>query len=119
MLNKKRIIGIIGIVLCAVVLIFLFSKCGGSPLVGQWEAVGDLFVPVDYGSIKEFEFFSDGTYTSNQANYAGNYSVEGNRLKISGILASPKTFSFKVRGDILSLYLPEYEEYVFEFKRVQ
>lgn len=119
MLNKKRIIGIIGVVLCAVILIFLFSRCGGAPLVGQWEATGDNVMYLGYMPIKELEFFSDGTYTSNSPNYSGNYSIEGNRLKLSGILVSPETLSFKVRGNILSLYLPEYEEYVYEFKRVQ
>ncbi len=119
MLNKKGIKGIIGIILCAIVLVVLLSRCGGSPIIGQWEAADAPFMSLGYGTIKKLEFFSDGTYNSNHPNYSGSYSIEGNRLKISGILVSSETFSFKVRGNTLSLYHPENEEYVYEFKRVE
>lgn len=37
---------------------------------------------------------SDGTYVSDSANYDGTYSTDGNRLRISGILVSDRTFTF-------------------------
>ena len=118
MFNKKGIVRIIVVVVCLVVVIVLLSRCGGSPIVGRWEVVEN-GLRVDYGVIRNLEFFGDGTYTSDHSNYFGSYSIEGNRLRISGVLASQKTFSFKIRGNSLSLYEPENKEYVYEFKRVE
>ena len=92
MFNKKGIVRIIVVVVCLVVVIVLLSRCGGSPIVGRWEVVEN-GLRVDYGVIRNLEFFGDGTYTSDHSNYFGSYSIEGNRLRISGVLASQKTFS--------------------------
>ena len=66
-------------------------------IVGYWDNV-------EGGSFSYLEFFSDGTYTSSHINYEGLYSIEGNRLKLSGILVESKTFSFEIKGDMLYLY---------------
>ncbi len=83
----------------------LLCGCGSSSssLVGRWEAVDD-GVEVDYGDLDELEFFSDGTYSSDLDNYSGGYSVDGNRIKLSGIIASAYTFSFEVSGNTLTMY---------------
>lgn len=83
----------------------LLSACGSSSIVGHWEtADGE----------REFEFFSDGTYTSEKANYAGSYSIDGNRIRLGGILMADLTYTFKVSGDTLILYHDDgdvYREY--------
>ena len=85
----------------------LFTACGSkSALAGRWEAV-------DYGiqggwagpHLSELEFFSDGTYASSSDNYAGNYTIEGNRMKLSGILAETLVVSFEVTGNTLTLLM--------------
>lgn len=86
-------------------MVALLSACGSSAsaLVGRWEAI-DKGVKVDYGRLSELEFFSDGTYTSDSSNYSGGYSVDGDRMRISGIIASSYSFSFDVSGSTLTIY---------------
>ena len=50
------------------------------------------------------EFFKDGTYESDDANYDGSYSIEGDRIKFSGVLVEPVTLSYKIDGDKLFFY---------------
>ena len=105
----------------------LLTACGGSgslgsfgssedSLVGRWEAVDD-GVEVDYGDLDELEFFSDGTYSSDSSNYSGGYSVDGDRIKLSGIIASAYSFSFEVSGNTLTMYDNDGNEY--QYKKVE
>lgn len=71
--------------------------------MGRWKAVSE-GVELDYGDIDELDFFSDGTYSSNLTNYSGGYSVDENRLKISGILDEALTFTFELDGDTVIIY---------------
>lgn len=89
---------IIALTLVAALLITL-AACGSgsSKIVGRW-------TKTEGSGFSYLEFFSDGTYTSNKVNYEGNYSIDGDRLKLSGILVEAKTYTFKIKGDTLSLY---------------
>lgn len=86
------------------IMIGLLSACGSSAsaVVGRWEAV-DRGVEVDYGRLSELEFFSDGTYNSSSSNYSGSYSIDGNRIRISGVIASAYSFTFDVNGNTLTI----------------
>lgn len=94
------------------VIVALLSACGSSKsaLVGSWEAV-DKGVEVSYGRLSSLEFFSDGTYNSSSSHYSGSYSVEGNRMRISGIIASDYSFTFDVSGSTLTIYDDDGEAY--------
>lgn len=82
-------------VMAIAVVVMLFTACGTTKIVGHWQSVG--------GS-GEIEFFSDGTYTSDDVNYQGDYSVDGNRIKLQGILVPDIVREFKVSGDTLTIY---------------
>lgn len=47
------------------------------------------------------EFFSDGTYKSDYPNYYGSYSVDGNRLRMSGVLVEDVTVNYEVNDNNL------------------
>ena len=96
--------------------ILLLSACGGndsSKIVGQWERENteNVFAPFD-----ELEFFSDNTYSSDDVNYNGNYSIDGSRIKFSGILVEPITCSFDISGKTLTL---TYEDETWEFIKTE
>lgn len=83
----------------------LFTACGSSEsaIIGRWETDSTSFEGyTDRGTV--IEFFSDGTYDSNSPNYNGGYSVDGNRIRLSGQLSEDLTFTFEVSGDTLLLY---------------
>ena len=106
----KKIIKIV-VAICISVIVVVFTnlpervseifetfetKSSVSNIVGRWER--------DEGKgIQKLEFFSDGTYTSDHPNYNGNYSIDGKRLKLSGILVDPMVFSFDAKGNMLTL----------------
>ena len=76
--------------------ITILTSCGGSKLTGRWQ---------DTESSRHYlEFFSDGTYKSDDVNYAGSYSVDGDRMRLSGILMEDITCTFKVSGNRLTIY---------------
>ena len=93
--TKRRIAFVLVLVLLVSVAL-CGCKSDEEKLIGQWKKI-------EGSGFTRLEFFSDGTYDSNHANYSGNYSVTGNRLKLSGILASPKTYTFEFDGDTLIL----------------
>ncbi len=102
---KKPIIFLVLCLLCISVL----SACASSKsLNGRWTYTD--------GSAKfsYIEFFSDGTYTSSHANYNGSYSIDGDRLKLSGILVEPLTYTFDVSGDTLTFLNGDSVTAVFE-----
>ena len=91
------------VVLCMVICMLCCCNSSKTMLSGKWEAV-DNGVRVDGTSLVELEFFSDGTYTSNSSNYEGNYSIDGDRIRLSGILVSSCTFKFNISKGSLTLY---------------
>ena len=93
---------IIGIISC-ILLISLLSGCGNSApksLSGRY--VGEESTSFDY-----IEFFSDGKYTSSHPNYEGDYSIDGNRIRLEGILVDSRIYYFKTSGDTLELSYDE------------
>ena len=90
--------------LCA----FLLTGCGNSSkaLVGRWVKNDDS----GYSYFTYLEFFSDGTYDSDHPNYSGNYSIDGNRIRLSGILVETKTCDFQVKGKTLTLDMATFEK---------
>lgn len=89
-------------VLSCVMLLLMLAGCGGAPksLSGRYEG--------EKGSAFSYlEFFSDGKYTSSHSNYEGNYSIDGNRIRLEGILVDSKIFYFKTSGNTLELSYDE------------
>ncbi len=102
-MKKIKLLTIIGL------LIAMLTACGGSSIVGRWESDNSYF--------DELEFFSDGTYDSNDPNYNGSYSAENGRLRLGGVLMPDKTYSYDVSGSKLTLYNNDGEVYA-EYKKV-
>ena len=89
-MKKFSLIAVIGI------LIAMLAGCGKSPLVGRWKDRSGGYL----------EFFSDGTYTMDSYG-SGDYSTDGERLRMSDEFGEDETFSYKVRGNELILYYEE------------
>jgi heat shock protein HslJ len=86
----KKILTLTAAILAATML----TACGSSSIVGRWESDK---------RVSELEFFSDGTYTSSDANHTGTYSIDGKRLRLSGLLASDWVCDFDISGDQMTL----------------
>lgn len=82
-----------------VIIVVTLVGCGSgtSSIVGHWSQT-------EGSGFSYLEFFSDGTYTSDYDNYQGSYSIDGDRLKLTGILVEAKTYTFEIKDDTLSLY---------------
>lgn len=82
-------------------MMIVITSCGSSQdaLEGKWTKTdgGIMF--------NEVEFFKDGTYVSDHANYNGAYSIESDRIKFSGTLVEPVTLSYKIDGNKLFFYI--------------
>lgn len=90
---------LISTLIAATMLILLSCSCGSSTpksLSGHYVGEGR----TDFSYI---EFFSDGKYTSSHSNYEGNYSIDGNRIRLEGILVDSKIYYFRVSGNTLEL----------------
>lgn len=85
----------LSLILATILSLTMLAGCGGNSLVGRWED----------SSGEYLEIFSDGTYSSSDANYSGSYSVDGDRVKFSGVLMPDETFTYDVSGNTLTLYL--------------
>ena len=98
----KRKTAALAILILTVSAVLLLTACGNgsSKIIGQWEIQNaeEVHAPFDF-----LEFFSDNTYASEDPNYNGHYSIDGNRIKFDGILVNPITCSFKVNGKTLTL----------------
>ncbi len=102
-------------VLLIVVTVFSVSACGllsGSSIIGKWEAEEG-----EISGLDDLEFF-ENTYTSSSPNYAGNYSISGDRIQLQGILVRTLTYTFKVKGDTLTFYDND-GELLATYKRVE
>lgn len=112
-MKRKTATSIILITMISIML--LLSACGNasSRLVGRWERQNTVEISAPFD---ELEFFSDNTYSSDDSNYNGNYSIDGNRIKFSGILVEPITCSFDVFRKKLTL---TYENETWEFTKMK
>ena len=99
MRKKGFIIGII----CCLLFSLILSGCNNNTpkkLSGRYVREGS-------ASFSYIEFFSDGKYTSSHPNYEGNYSIDGNRIRLEGILVDSKIYYFRTSGDTLELSYDE------------
>lgn len=115
--NHGKLISVVVlcVVICtgvAAVLAFGFSLKPGNNLLGQWELANDVSAPFD-----ELELFSDNTYISDDSNYNGEYSVDGDRIRFDGILVSPIDCTYKV--DKNTLVITYDDDDVWEFRRAE
>lgn len=115
---KNYIIGIMSVMLLAVLLAGCGSKSPSDLIVGQWIVPGEEDRAGTTSKLVALEFFSDGTYTSNRSNYSGGYSIDGDRIKLNGVLAEPLTFTFELDGDTLTFYYDD-GEVMYEYQRVE
>lgn len=97
---------IISVILVTVLILALLASCGSpsSKIVGRWTEVTD-----DRKLFSYIEFFSDSTYISSDPNYSGHYSIDGNRIKLSGILMEDLAGDFEIKGNTLILDGDEYK----------
>lgn len=54
---------------------------------------------------------------SNRSNYSGDYSIDGDRIKLNGVLAEPLTFTFGLEEDTLTFYNDDGEA-IYEYQKV-
>jgi len=100
-------------IVCCILFIVILSGCSNNTsnsLSGKYVGEGN----TDFNYI---EFFSDGKYTSSSSNYEGDYSIDGNRIRLEGILVNSRTYYFKVSGDTLILSSDESFEYSDVYKK--
>ena len=92
---SKRMVIIVVIVVVLVIVVVSATHFSNpeKAIIGRWESVsgGGL-------SFRYIEFFSDGTYTSSHDNYQGTYSIDGNRIRLSGFLVSDRVWTFQFKG---------------------
>lgn len=102
---KKLTKTILALILATILLVTL-AACGSSSskIVGRWVSTDRTN---DYSYI---EFFSDGTYVTDWANYNGTYSIDGDRLRLSGRLVNDRIYTFKISGKTLNLGGDIYEK---------
>ncbi len=86
-----------------ILVVCIFAGCGiGTPKSLSGRYVGEGSTSFDY-----IEFFSDGNYTSSHSNYEGDYSIDGNRIRLEGILVDSRIYYFRASGDTLELSYDE------------
>ena len=104
-LNRKTIIVVVVIILAIIVLSVTHISDPSKAIIGRWKPVSG-----DGLSFRYIEFFSDGTYTSSHDNYQGTYSIDGDRIRLSGFLVSDKVWTFQLKGNKLILNGVTYEK---------
>ena len=106
------------ILIAAGLLTVLLTACGAdSSIEGRWEIPGR-GDETSTSDLVKLEFFDDGTYVSNRSNYAGSYSVDGDRLRLEGIMVEPVAVTFEVNGDSLTFYNDD-GEILYEYQRIE
>lgn len=116
--SKKYLTSILGIIFFVILLAGCGSKSPSDLIVGQWIIPGEEDHAGTTSQLVALEFFSDGTYTSNHSNYSGGYSIDGDRIKLDGVLAEPLTFTFKLDDDTLTFYYDD-GEVIYQYQRVE
>ena len=113
-LGKKDVVIIL--LAIALVVVILSGRSGSeNKIVGCWRYVEK--EGIGSPDITYLEFFSDGTYVSNGKNYDGKYSIDDSRIKLEGTLVKPKVYLFEIKGDMLTLYNYEGDEYPDTYKK--
>lgn len=92
---KKRV-GLVVVLMLLMVSAFCGCETTEDKITGRWEKT-------EGSGLDYFEFFSDGTYVSSHPNYAGSYSIDGNRIRLEGILMETLVRTFELNGNTLSL----------------
>lgn len=95
----KKITKYLGFILAFALIITSFAGCGNkskNDIVGHWRE----YKSEISGLYSEIELFSDGS--ANLEDWAGSYSIDGDRIRLSDALNS-SDFTFKVDGDMLIL----------------
>lgn len=115
---KKYLVSILSVVLLLASLAGCGSKSPSDLIVGQWEIPEEVENAGTTSKLVQLEFFSDGTYTSNRSNYSGDYSIDGDRIKLNGVLAEPLTFTFGLEEDTLTFYYDD-GGVKYEYQRVE
>ena len=110
------------IFILVVVIITSFTACGSSEsnssdsIVGQWIIPDEIENAGSTTQLVYLEFFSDGTYASNRSNYSGNYSIDGDRIKLEGILVDPLVATFELEDNNLTFYYDD-GDVMFSYQR--
>lgn len=116
--SKKYLPSILGIIFFVILLAGCGAKSPSDLIVGQWIVPGEEDNAGITSQLVALEFFSDGTYTSNRSNYSGGYSIDGDRIKLDGVLAEPLTFTFDLDDNTLTFYYDD-GEVMYEYQRVE
>lgn len=89
-------------ILNCTLLITLLGGCGSSQ-----KSLSGKYIGEKGSSFSSIEFFADGKYTSSHSNYEGNYSIDGNRIRLEGILVDSKIYYFRTNKNTLELSYDE------------
>ena len=84
--------------ICCIVFVLVLGGCSSTP-----KSLSGRYVSEGHTNFSYIEFFSDGKYTSSSSNYEGDYSIDGNRIRLEGILVDSKLYYFKAKGNTLEL----------------
>lgn len=117
----KKFKNVVGSIVSLMILAVSLVGCGSNSsdlIVGQWIVPGSEDRAGTTSDLVALEFFSDGTYDSNRSNYSGGYSIDGDRIKLDGVLAEPLTFTFELNDDTLIFYYDD-GEVMNEYQRVE
>ena len=110
---KNKALRVTAVAVMLAICITVFAACGNpaGKLAGRWSKTSG------GTSINKLEFFSDGTYKSDYSNYYGSFSVDGNRIRLSGVLVEDLTMNFEVNGDNLIFYSDNENKEIMKFER--
>lgn len=112
---KNKALKVTAVAVILAICITVFAACGNraDKLVGRWSKTSG------GTSINYLEFFSDKTYKSDYSNYNGSYSIDGNRIRLSGVLVEDMTMNFEVNGDNLIFYSDNGNNEIMKFERTK
>lgn len=113
--TKNKALRVTAVAVILTICITVFAACGNpaDKLVGRWSKTSG------GTSINYLEFFSDKTYKSDYSNYNGSYSIDGNRIRLSGVLVEDMTMNFEVNGDNLIFYSDNGNNEIMKFERTK
>ncbi len=94
---------VLSVILSCILIIGLFAACGNK----NPKSLSGRYVGEENAQFSYLEFFSDGKYTSSHSNYEGNYSIDGNRIRLEGVLVDSRIYYFRVKGKTLELSYDE------------
>ena len=113
---KRCLVCVLSIMLLTTLLVGC-SKDPSDLIVGRWVIPGEEEGAEYSTELLVMEFFSDVKYTSNTSNYSGSYSIDGDRIKLNGILVEPLIYTFEVDDSSLTFY--DDGEVRYEYQKVE